>query len=577
MRITLKALRPAPKHLTVSRWAEEYSVVSAGNAYPGRWRNELVPYFVEVMDAFTEPGVERIVVKSCSQIGKTEVLLRVIGRFAHVDPCPMLLINPTLEMSQDFSKTRLMKFIEDTKVLKPLFYGRGEKLRSRDANQTILSKFYRGGRLALCGANSPASLASRPIRILLCDEVDRYPVGGAGNEGDALSIAEKRTTTYWNRKIGMFSTPTVKGISRIDQLYDGGSRERWSHECPGCGEYHTIEPFEIEEDLMWRCPRCGGLFDEKTIKRSRQKYVAGNPSERECRSFYISGFYSRFVSWSTIMREWSEARGKPLVEATVYNTRFGLSYEVSGDLTVEGGWQLRCERYEDEVPMGVNILTAGVDVQADRLEYEIVGWGAGEECWGIRRGVLHGDPLTTGVWLELDKALDRKYSSCGRQMQVMRTFIDSGYLTSVVYEYCARRRQLGRVAIKGVGSAGKELVYRVEIRKGVPLTLLGVNEGKAEVYSRLQVKEVGAQYCHFGLDDEKMYRGYDRKYFEGLSAERKVMRERGGVRYEQWEPVNRRVRNEPLDCRVYALGAMKSLVGVKRDRVAKVRQVDIWR
>ena len=584
--ITLRrGLKPIEK-VTVSEWADRYRILSAGNAEPGRWRTSRVPYMNAVMDAFTAPDIEKVVVKSAAQVGKSEVLLNVIGRYAHVDPATILLINPTLEMSTDFSKSRLSKLISDTKVLSRIFYGAKDNADTRNANQTLLSKFFVGGRVVLAGANSPAGLASRPIRILLCDEVDRFPPS-AGSEGDPLSIAARRTTTFWNRKIGLFSTPTVQGISRIDVEYELGTQEHWAHRCPNCGEFHTVDHVDITDECKWRCPDCGHEFDELEIKRSEQTYVADNGSAQGVRSFFITGFYSPWLSWREIMREWAEARGKPELEKVVYNTRFGLSYEHRGDMfSDESIFAKRREEYDAEVPEGVLILTAGVDVQKNRLEYEIVGWGVGEESWGIKRGQVFGSPEEDKTWLELDARLLREYSTRnGRRLTVARTFVDSGFMTSIVYSYCAARIDRGIYAIKGYGSVGRALIYKTVLVKGLPLTLLGVNEGKAMVYGRLSLKQAGEQYCHFPVDDQYLRRRYDDQYFKQLISERRVLRRTGGLIYETYEPISRRQRNEALDLRVYALAAMKSL-GIddwsdlneerKVERAARSREVDIW-
>jgi len=227
-KILLKSVRPVPK-LSVSEWADEYRQLPSDAPEPGKWRTSRAPYTREIMDAFTSAEIHRVVVKTSAQIGKTEIILNVIGRYAHVDPCTIMMIQPTLEMAQDISKSRVSRMIQDTKVLTPLF----GQMKSRDANQTILSKFFVGGRLVFVGANSPAGLASRPIRILLCDEVDRFPqsAGGAQGEGDPVDLAAKRTSNYWNYKIGLFSTPTTEGASRIDTEYLLGTQEEWSHQC----------------------------------------------------------------------------------------------------------------------------------------------------------------------------------------------------------------------------------------------------------------------------------------------------------------------------------------------------------
>ena len=208
------------------------------------------------MDAFTQNEIHRVVVKTCSQIGKSDIMNNVIGRYAHLDPCTIMMVQPTIEMAQDFSKSRIAPMIRDTKVLTPLFYGKSDISKARDSNQTILSKFFTGGRLVLGGANSPAGLASRPIRILLCDEVDRFPQS-AGQEGDPVDLAAKRMTTYWNYKMGLFSTPTAEGASRIDIEYLAGTQEEWQHRCPNCGEYHALDYRQMQVDFAEKRDEAG--------------------------------------------------------------------------------------------------------------------------------------------------------------------------------------------------------------------------------------------------------------------------------------------------------------------------------
>ena len=248
----------------------------------------------------------------------SSVLLNIVGHTAHLNPANILIIQPTLSEAEDFSKARLAKFIRDCKVLTPLFY---EKERTRDANNTILSKFFKGGRIILVGANSSSGLASRPIKILLCDEVDRYPASASGNEGDPIALAEKRTSTYFDAKLALFSTPTVEGQSRIDLEYLLGTQEEWRHECPNCREFHSLSvddmicDYDEQKDLAgnkivlvksvaWRCPDCGFEFTEREVKNAAQKYIALNPSARAngIRSFWVNGFSSPWLSWKDIMR-----------------------------------------------------------------------------------------------------------------------------------------------------------------------------------------------------------------------------------------------------------------------------------
>lgn len=491
-----------------------------------------------------------------------------------------MLINPTLEMSQDFSKARLSRMIQDTKVLTPLF----GQMKSRDANQTILSKFFTGGRLILTGANSPAGLASRPIRILLCDEVDRFPLsaGGTQGEGDPVDLAAKRTTTYWNYKIGLFSTPTAEGASRIDMEYNLGTQEEWRHQCPNCTEFLALDYRQMQvdyterkdeagnrivvvNDVKWQCPYCGFSFGELEMKNAAQKYVAQNPDalQNGIRSFWLNGFSSPWLSWKEIMREWLDARGNANREAVVYNTRFGLSYRQAGYYDDENIFLDRRVDYDSELPREVLLLTAGVDVQANRLEYAIYGWGAGEKCFGILRGLVRGEPTQLTTWQQLDDVLNREYYfSDGRALKVARTFVDSGYSTASVYEYCRLNMPRGRFPIKGRGGAGLPLLYKYTNPKGagILLTLLGVDDGKQEIMSRLGVTDGDGQII-YPRDDEFLQRGFDQIFFKQLISEHKVIRKSRGQVYQFWEPVTEKTRNEALDVTVYALAAMKSCIG----------------
>ncbi len=582
------------KKLSVSAWSDAYRMLPSDAAEPGRWKTSRAPYTRAIMDAFTDNTVHRVAVKSSSQIGKTEIINNVIGRYVHVDPCTILLIQPTLEMAQDFSKARLSKMIRDTKVLTPLFYGKGESAKSRDANQTILSKFFTGGRLVLGGANSPAGLASRPIRILLCDEVDRFPTS-AGDEGDPVDLAAKRTTTYWNYKLGLFSTPTAEGASRIDTEYMLGTQEEWRHACPNCGSFERLDYRQMQVDyeqkrnaagnkivivnsVRWRCPQCGLEFDELTMKNAPQRYEAQNPDalKNGIRSFWLNGFSSPWLTWSSIMREWLEAKGDAAREMVVMNTRFGETYRLRGEYDDENFFLERREDYDGEIPSGVLLLTAAVDVQANRLEYEVVGWSVGFERWGIVKGVIRGAPNDASTWQGLDNVLDRVYRfGNGTPIKIARTFIDSGYSTAAVYEYCRAQARRGRYAVKGKAGMGLPLLYRYSNPKGAGLllTILGVDDGKSEVFSRLGVTAGNDGYMHFPHDDEFLgQRGYDRNYFKGLISERRVLKKSGGVPYFAWETIASHERNEPLDLACYNLACAQSCVGKNAEAFWSRRQ-----
>ncbi len=577
--ISKNGLKPLPK-TSVSNWADNHRMLSSGiSAEPGKWKTSRAPYQKDIMNAFTEPGIHRVVVKSSSQIGKSDMMNNVIGRFAHLDPCAIMMIQPTIDMAQDYSKTRIAPMIRDTKVLNNLFYD----VKSRDANNTILSKVFPGGRLIMCGANSPAGLASRPIRILLADEVDRFP-DSAGTEGDPVDLAAKRMTTFWNSCMGLFSTPTNEGTSRIDEEYLAGTQEEWQHKCPNCGEYHllrhidmTVDYKEIKtpsgkktvivNDVKWRCPHCGFSFSEKEMKQTPQKYISRNADalKNGIRSFFVNGFTSPWMTWTRIMREWLEAKGDPEREKVIMNTVFGESYKQKGAFEDEQIFLRRRESYGAELPNGVLLLTAAIDTQDNRLEYEVVGWGKEEECWGIRKGIVLGAPNQARTWKEIDNILDKTYHFAdGKGLKVVRTFIDSGgHYTSDVYNYCQKNFYKQRFAIKGRGGPGIPLIYKIAKANNAkaPLILLGVDDGKQQIMDRLSIDSPGPLYFHFPQDEgikELSNRGYDDLYFKGIISEHKKVYKRNGVLREVWE-TTKNVRNEPLDLRNYNLACMKSL------------------
>lgn len=577
--ISKNGLKPLPK-TSVSRWADNHRMLSSGiSAEPGKWKTSRAPYQKDIMNAFTESGIHRVVVKSSSQIGKSDMMNNVIGRFAHLDPCAIMMIQPTIDMAQDYSKTRIAPMIRDTKVLNNLFYD----VKSRDANNTILSKVFPGGRLIMCGANSPAGLASRPIRILLADEVDRFP-DSAGTEGDPVDLAAKRMTTFWNSCMGLFSTPTNEGSSRIDEEYLAGTQEEWQHKCPNCGEYHllrhidmTVDYKEIKtpsgkktvivNDVKWRCPHCGFSFSEKEMKQTPQKYISRNADalKNGIRSFFVNGFTSPWMTWTRIMREWLEAKGDPEREKVIMNTVFGESYKQKGAFEDEQIFLRRRESYGAELPNGVLLLTAAIDTQDNRLEYEVVGWGKEEECWGIRKGIVLGAPNQARTWKEIDNILDKTYYfAAGKGLKVVRTFIDSGgHYTSDVYNYCQKNFHKQRFAIKGRGGPGIPLIYKIAKANNAkaPLILLGVDDGKQQIMDRLSIDSPGPLYFHFPQDEgikELSNRGYDDLYFKGIISEHKKVYKRNGVLREVWE-TTKNVRNEPLDLRNYNLACMKSL------------------
>jgi len=567
----LKTLAPPPK-LTVSQWADSRRKLSAENsAEPGQWRTDRAPYQREIMDCVTDPQVEKVVIKASSQTGKSEIVNNVIGYYIDIDPGPLLMIQPTIEIAQDYSKRRITPMVKDTEVLA----AKVADSKTRDLNNTILMKVFPGGFLAMAGANSPAGLASRPIKVLLCDEVDRYPES-AGGEGDPIALGEKRTITFWNRKKIFASTPTDKDVSRIDTEYELGTQEEWRVKCPGCGKHHFIVLRDIQfkydkheqnkkfvyvvHEVRWRCPDCLNEYDEYTMKRQPAAWFANNPAalENGIRSFRLNSFVSPWYSWKRIVQEFLESKNDPELFKVFVNTVLGESWEERGEIDDESILLDRREEYEAELPDGVLILTLAADTQDDRLEYEVIGWGHGEESWGIEKGVIWGKPDDKSTWQLLDDKLDKTWHFAdGIGLVVACACIDSGgHFTENVYQYCGSRLNKRVFAIKGEGGSGIPLVYKISRNNKykLPLILLGVDSGKTSIMQRLKIKQPGIKYCHFPVQEE---RGYDQMYFKGLISEKQVIRKVKGQAVKVWENIAKDKRNEPLDLRVYNLAALQ--------------------
>lgn len=561
----IAVLRPPPT-LTLSQWADKYRMLSAeSSAEPGRWHTDKAPYQREIMDAISDPHIQKVVVMTAAQIGKTAMLLNMLGYYMHYYPAPIMVMQPTLDMGQKFSKNFLAPMLRDTPVLREMV-----DTKSRYAGNTILKKNFPGGYIVIVGANSPASLASLPIKAVLADEVDRYPPS-AGTEGDPLSLAQKRQTTFWDKKTVIVSTPTIKGRSRIETEYNESTQEEWNVPCPHCGHYQPLVWGGIVydksnlKDVQYKCERCGCLAGEYEWKAQGRhgKFVAKNP-EATVRGFHLNTLASTFCGWEDVVQKFilaheRLAQGDLEMMKTWINTELGETWEEPGDRVESAELLSRREIYEAEVPDGVLVLTAGVDVQDDRFEVEIVGWGKGKENWGIRYQKIYGDMLKEQVWDDLDNFLlgTAWHKADGTALHLLACCIDSGgHHPDQVYRFANARLDRRIFAIKGQG--GAEVPYiRNPTRNNrvkVPLFLIGVDTGKATVYQRLKVKAKGPNYCHFPLNEEA---GYDEEYFKGLTAEQRVTRYHKGRETVTWELKEGVKRNEPLDMRNYATAALE--------------------
>ncbi|WP_338842039.1 phage terminase large subunit family protein [Paenibacillus glucanolyticus] len=556
-----------PPNLTVSDWSDLYRRLSSeASAEPGQWRTERAPYQREIMDALNDDETETIVVMSSAQVGKTEIILNIIGYYIHQDPSPIMLVQPTLELAQAFSKDRLSPMVRDSPELKKRMAG----TKSRDSGNTMLHKTFPGGHITMAGANSPASLASRPIRVVLLDEVDRYPVS-AGTEGDPVTLVSKRTTTFHNRKRVLVSTPTIKGASRIETAYEASSMEQWCLSCPSCGDYQPLAWPQIRfEDAMMACKYCGTLHSEIDWKARPGKWIARKVNQK-VRGFHLNELASPWKRWENIIEEFKEAKrnGTETLKAWV-NTSLGETWEEKGEQLDEDVLYNRREMYHADVPDGVKVLTAAVDTQDDRFEVEVQGWGAGHENWRIQYRVIYGDLKQPQIWADLDEFLKRTWEDAeGRKFPIALTCMDSGgHFTNEVHRFCKERSARRLFSIRGEGSGdGTRLPLIIGTttnnRYKATVVRLGVDEGKSKIMSALKipvVDEFGNRsrgYCHFPLTTAERNRGYERQYFEGLTAEALHTRVKMGVPYQVWVKI--RSRNEPLDLAVYNRAAIEIL------------------
>lgn len=538
-----------------------------------------------IMDAFNEAATREIVVKKGTQVGYTASLLNIVGYCMDVEPCPMLMLLPTEAMAEEVSKNRLAPMLRDT----PRLRGKVRDPRARDSGNTILSKSFPGGRLAMVGANAPAQLASRPIRVVINDEVDRFPIS-AGTEGDPMKLAAKRQTWFWNRKTIKGSSPTYKKTSVIDRDYQASDKREFRVPCPDCRHAQTLRWEQVHWDKAgdgkgkvhrpdtahYVCEACGSLWDDAArwhaithAEANGGGWVATAPF-RGIAGFHLPQFCSTAVTLEEIVTEFLTAMGK--LPGTVYDTELlkvwtnTVLAEVWDDQaeTVDGdALSQRGEAYgPDDLPDRALLITAGVDTQGDRLEVQFIAWGPGEESWPFKYVVLHGDPAQGQVWRELDELLlDRFRTRSGRTIRCRAACVDAGgHHAHQVHQFVKGKRNRKVFSVAGV--SGPRPIWPSRASKGKTRRLtwmIGVDTAKDTIYGRLRgIKpkpdpdEPNPGFIHFpasSVEDDS----FGPEYFAQLTSERVETRKRQGRAYRVWVPT--RERNEALDTFVYALAA----------------------
>lgn len=554
------------EEMTISEWADRYMVLPQGSNEEGHFSSESIPYQKAIMDSITAPEVTDTVVMSSSQVGKTTIVMCGIAYYIDYEPATQILVLPTIKDAEKFSKTRFAQIIAGI----PQLACKVADPKSRNSNNTILLKSYPGGSIAICGANSPSSLASDPRRIIWMDEVDRFPES-AGTEGSPVKLAEKRATSFWNKKRIKTSTPTIAGRSRIEDEYNKGSMEEWNVQCPECGEWQTYSFKRLDfETVSMACAGCGVLVPERAWKDSSHKWIAAHPERKKVRSFRLNEMCSPFVDWIEIIENFKDADRKlkrfhdPEDMKVFVNTVLGEVWDETDyieNAVDEDKLESRAEVYAADIPEGVLLLTASVDVQDNRFEVEVRGWARNYETWGIYKTEIEGNLIMDEPWERLEEYLDQTfYFENGAGLNIAGFAIDTGgHFTNKTYKWVKKMKAKGKKCYGVKGYAGKPNLKLLHHRAVVDITeehngkkvvvdrtiihILGVDSGKDDIMNRLQISEPGEGYCHFPLGED---RGYDSEYFEGLVSEQKVTKKVKGVIKDVWIKKSG-VRNEPLD------------------------------
>lgn len=573
--------------LTVSQWADRHRELKSGTNAPGRWRTSLTPYLGEIMDCLSEHSpVRQVTFIKSSGVGGTEAMYNWLGYIMdHLRNKDLLVVVPTLELRDRSFNPRMAKMLDESPVLSALF---STATRSK-ANRGDLLEYGARARVIKAGANSPDSLRSDHLPYVICDEVDAFP-WDVGGEGDPMTLIENRQRTFSRAKTYLVSTPTLAGQSRIDMQYQRSDRRRYHVPCPHCGEFQHLEfgGKDKPHGLKWRtapqadddhglpqviaawyvCRECGAEIGEgnKSDMLARGRWIAERPAIKHHRGYHLNALYAPVglgLNWRDVAQKWLNSQGDTAELKGFVNTYLGEVWKEQGDSIEDISLISRLEDYApDGAGLPIALVTAGVDVQKDRLEASIVGWGAGEEAWLLDHLIMDGDTARPEVWEDLHAAL--------QDAHVQIAAIDSGYNTSMVYAFVEKRRWA--MAIKGVTGLHRPLIedekrrkqrLRVRRKKGQPVEPLGVDQGKALLYARLKLMTPGPGYIHFRLDP-----AFDDEYFAQLAAEKLVTKLKGQRPIQEW--VQTRPRNEALDCLVYSAAACR-LSGI--DLSARIKAI----
>jgi phage terminase large subunit GpA-like protein len=559
------------------------------------------------MAALTERDTHTISVMAGTQIIKTELLINVAGYYIHQDPSPILFVQPTQGAAEAFSKERFAPTIEATKALRDLV----EPPKSRDSENTITHKAYPGGSLDFVGANSPTDLASRPKRIVLADEIDKYPPS-AGSEGDPLKLAEERASTYMavgRAKFVRTCSPTVEGVSRIGREYAASDQRKLFVACAHCGHQQALTWAHVRWDrdeagehlpdtAAIACQECGAVWSEQDRvaalnalerapgygwRQTREFSCCGEaqtPTRWDdrgrslCRlcglpapygghaGFHVSKLYSKRHRLPEIVREFLEAQADQELLRKFTNTALAELWKPQHAEVFDRHKLLaRAEVYGgDDLPGEVRVITGFCDVQGDRLEVQLIGWGSDEEAWPFQYTIIHYDPAQPQAWKELDTLLRGEFRTrTNRMLRVAAFGIDTGgHHAAQVYSFCRVRK--GRRIFACKGAAGQRPIWpgrASRAKSNDPVYILGVDMAKDAIYSRLLIDPPEPDSRKPGFIHFPVAENFGPEYFEQLNGERRQVHKRMGQPVTRWVQI--RERNEALDTFVGALAMRKSL------------------
>lgn len=547
---------PAP--MTVAEWADQYRVLPrAGGNESGPWRTARTPYMREIMECLSSRSpVREVVFMKSSQVGGTEALLNWCGYVIHHAPAPMMVVQPTVQMGEEWSKQRLANMIAESPALAEIL----PPSKARDSGNTTLSKAFPAGHLFIAGANSSSTLRSKPVKYLAMDEIDEYP-DDLNDQGGAIELAERRTTTFPGRKILKVSTPTVKGASNIERAFNAGDQRRYHVPCPHCGVRQRLVIEQLTEDGQYLCEHCGVLIAEhhKPDMLAAGEWIPDNPGAA-IRSYHINALYSPIGlgdTWAEIAQQRARARTDADFAITFTNTILGETYESESQKVDSSELVERREAWQRRtLPAGCLVLTVGIDVQHNRWSVLICGWGRGEVCWFVDWVEVPGDPTREEDWDALEEVVFAPIANrCGVPLRPEVVAVDSGNWTHEVYNWARKNAARGVIPIKGSKDPTKPIIGRPTLqdvnwrgrtqRHGVQLWTLGVNTAKSTLFARL-MGDAGAdadqRRCHIPGDMPE-------EFF------RQITSERYDLTLKRWVVRDKSVRNEAFDCWVYAYAA----------------------